>query len=167
MTDLRSLAFDPEYAAGARSAIRTCLRLEPEERVTIIADTRTADIASSMLHQADAVGSPSSVFILEDLAHRPLQGMPQAILEDLARSRVSVFAAQAQQGELHARMQVFEVEAESQAWSDEMVIGSQPDEVSCTVRVWRALALLPQASAAVQSREMTLDPPQLLLTLSL
>jgi aminopeptidase len=109
MLDLRSLAFDPDYTAGARSAIRTCLRLKPEERVTIITDTHTADIASSVLHEVDAVGSPSSVFVLEDLARRPLQEMPRVILEDLARSRVSVFAAQGQQGELHARMQVFEV----------------------------------------------------------
>jgi len=109
MIDIRSLEFDPEFTEGARSAIRTCLRLKPEERFTIITDTQTADIASSVLHQADAVGSPSSVFVLEDLARRPVQEMPRAILQDLARSKVSLFAAQAQQGELHARMQMFEV----------------------------------------------------------
>lgn len=88
MIDLRSLAFDPEYTEGARGAILTCLRLKPEERITIITDTHTADIASSMLHQVDAVGSPPSVFVLEDLAPRPVQVMPRAILEDLARSKL-------------------------------------------------------------------------------
>ena len=39
--------------------------------------------------------------------------------------------------------------------------------VSRTVRVCTALVLLPQASVAVQRREMILVPPQLLLTLSL
>src|SRR5205809_653551 len=38
---------------------------------------------------------------------------------------------------------------------------------SCTVIVWIALALLPQVSVASQVREMTLVPPQLLLTTSL
>jgi hypothetical protein len=39
--------------------------------------------------------------------------------------------------------------------------------VSRTVIVWSALALLPQASVAIQVRAMVLLPPQLLLTTSL
>src|SRR6516225_26505 len=39
--------------------------------------------------------------------------------------------------------------------------------VSRTVRVWTALAVLPQASIAVQVRVITLAPPQLLLIESL
>jgi hypothetical protein len=39
--------------------------------------------------------------------------------------------------------------------------------VSRTVMVWTQLALLPQASVAVQVREMTLALPQGLLTASL
>jgi len=39
--------------------------------------------------------------------------------------------------------------------------------VSRIVMVWTQLVLLPQASIAVQVREMTLLPPQVLLTLSL
>ena len=39
--------------------------------------------------------------------------------------------------------------------------------VSCTVMVCTQLARFPHASVAVQVREITLDPPQLLLTESL
>ena len=39
--------------------------------------------------------------------------------------------------------------------------------MSRTVRVCTRMVLLPQASVAVQVREMILVPPQLLLTLSL
>src|SRR5690348_16116878 len=39
--------------------------------------------------------------------------------------------------------------------------------VSCTVMVWTALVLLPHWSVAVHVLEMTLAPPQLLVTTSL
>ena len=48
------------------------------------------------MHEIESVGSPYSVLVLEDFAPRPLKAMPQAILDDLALSQVSIFAAQAQ-----------------------------------------------------------------------
>ena len=34
MTDLHAISFDPELSQGARNAVRTCLRIQPEEKVT-------------------------------------------------------------------------------------------------------------------------------------
>ncbi|MFP5285390.1 MAG: aminopeptidase, partial [Thermoanaerobaculia bacterium] len=47
--------------------------------------------------------------VLEDYAPRPLAGMPRPILEDLERSQVSIFAAQALQGELGSRIAMTDV----------------------------------------------------------
>ena len=35
MTNLRTIPFDPELTPGARNAIRTCLRVQPPEKVTV------------------------------------------------------------------------------------------------------------------------------------
>ena len=103
------LAVNPDFVPGARNAVRTCLRLQPEERITVITDRETLEIASAVLREIQEVGSPFGFFVMEDYAERPLGTMPQAILDDLARSQVSVFAAQAQRGELGSRIAMTEV----------------------------------------------------------
>src|SRR5438046_6170665 len=94
---------DPELLPGAHNAIHTCLRLKPQERITIITDTVTRGIAAALQSEVEHVGSKYSLFVLEHHARRPLSHMPELILEDLARSQVSIFAAQTQPGELGAR----------------------------------------------------------------
>jgi len=94
---------DAELAPGARNAVRVCLRLQPEERVTIITDESTHDIAAALHAEVEEVGSECSLFTLEHHGRRPLSFMPELILEELAMSRVSIFAAQTQPGELAAR----------------------------------------------------------------
>jgi aminopeptidase len=100
------IAVEPELVPGARNAIRVCLRLQPEERITIITDNATAHIAAALEAEIAEVGSELSIFVLEHHARRPLTGMPEIILEDLARSQVSIFAAQTQTGELGSRIQM-------------------------------------------------------------
>jgi aminopeptidase len=102
-------ASDAELAPGARNAIRVCLRLKPEERITIITDDATSDIAAALQAEVEEVGSEFRVFSLEHHARRPLKFMPEAILEDLATSQVSIFAAQTQPGELGSRIQMTSV----------------------------------------------------------
>jgi leucyl aminopeptidase (aminopeptidase T) len=94
----------PDLLPGARNAIHTCLRLRPEERLTLITDRETLEIAAALSREAAELGAEQSVFVLEDYAPRPLAGMPRPILEDLERSQVSIFAAQAQIGELGSRI---------------------------------------------------------------
>jgi len=97
---------DPELIPGARNAINVCLRLQPGERVTIITDTATREIAAALQSEVERVGSEYSLFLLEHHARRPLKFMPETILEDLACSQVSIFAAQTQPGELASRTQM-------------------------------------------------------------
>ncbi|MGH9860747.1 MAG: aminopeptidase, partial [Candidatus Acidiferrales bacterium] len=86
-----------------------CLRLQPSERVTVIADHATKEIAASLLHEIEAVGALYRGWLLEDFAPRPLREMPQPVLDDLATSQVSIYAVQAQEGELRTRMQMTDV----------------------------------------------------------
>jgi aminopeptidase len=100
---------DEELAPGARNAIRVCLQLKPNERITIITEEATCDIAAALQAEVEEVGAEHAVFVLENYATRPLTAMPQIILDDLAQSQVSIFAAQSQPGELPSRMQMSDV----------------------------------------------------------
>ena len=97
---------DQELIPGARNAIRDCLRLKPDERITIITDEATQEIAAALQSEVDELGAVCAVFILENYATRPLTSMPEVILEDLATSQVSIFCAQTQRGELGSRIEM-------------------------------------------------------------
>jgi len=97
---------DPELIPGARNAVNVCLQLKPTERITIITDVGTREIAAALQTEVEKVGSPYSLFVLEHHARRPLEFMPEIILDDLALSQVSIFAAQTQPGELSSRIQM-------------------------------------------------------------
>jgi aminopeptidase len=100
---------DAELVPGARNAINVCLRLTPQERITIITDEATREIAAALQAEVERVGAEYSLFKLEHHARRPLKFMPEPILEDLACSQVSIFAAQTQPGELGSRIQMTSV----------------------------------------------------------
>ena len=104
-----TLPFDLELIPGARNAVWTCLRVGPEERVTVITDRASQEIAAAIMREIEAVRADCRAWVLEELATRPLQDMPSLILEDLERSQVSVYAVQAQPNELRTRMQLTEV----------------------------------------------------------
>lgn len=103
------IPFDSELSPGARNAVHVCLRIQPTEKLTVIADQATKEIAASLLHEIEAVGAPYRAWLLEDFAPRPLREMPQPVLDDLATSQVSIYAVQAQEGELRTRMQMTDV----------------------------------------------------------
>ncbi|MES2386945.1 MAG: aminopeptidase [Bacteroidota bacterium] len=104
--NVSSIAFDKEYSQGAYSAINTCLRLQPSEKIVIVTDNFTSEIAASLVAEIEKVGSPCSVFVLEDYTVRPMKHMPQEVLDELETAQVSVFCAQAQTGELGARIEM-------------------------------------------------------------
>lgn len=106
---LRSVPFDPEFTTGARNAVRCCLRIHPEEKVTLITDRASLEIGASLAHELDQLGAPFRVWVLEDLAERPLAEMPGEILADMETSQVSIYAVKAQPNELRTRMQMTDV----------------------------------------------------------
>ena len=103
---LSTQTIDEELIPGARNAIRDCLRLQPDERITIITDEATQEIAAALQVEVEEVGAEHAAFVLENYAPRPLTSMPEIVLEDLANSQVSIFCAQTQRGELGSRIQM-------------------------------------------------------------
>ena len=106
---LAGVAFDQDLSPGARNAVNVCLRIQPHEKVTIITDEATKEIAAALLREIENLGSGYQAWILEDLAPRPLTNLPTEILADLETSQVSIFAVQAQANELRSRMQMTDV----------------------------------------------------------
>ena len=106
---LNQLAFDPELTPGARNAVQVCLRVQPSEKVTVITDEVTLEIAAALVHELEAVGCRYSAWVIEDVARRPLADFPLPVAEDLETSQVSIFAVQAQMNELKSRMQMTDV----------------------------------------------------------
>jgi aminopeptidase len=105
----RNVSFDPEFAAGAHNAVHVCLRVQPDEKVCVITDEVTIEIAAAIVSELDKLGARYHAWVLEDLAERPLKDLPRKILDDLETSQVSIFAVQAQRNELHSRMQMTDV----------------------------------------------------------
>jgi len=103
------MAFDPQLSQGARNAVRVCLRVLPSERVTVITDEASLEIAAAIVRELEEVGCRYQTWVLEDVAPRPLTDLPLAIADDLESSQVSIFAVVAQTNELRSRMQMTDV----------------------------------------------------------
>jgi aminopeptidase len=108
-TQLTQIPFDSEFTPGARNAVNVCLRVQPAEKVCVITDEATIEIAAALVQEIQKVGAPYRAWVLEDLAPRPLTDMPAEILEDLESSQVSIFAVQVQTNELRSRIQMTNV----------------------------------------------------------
>jgi aminopeptidase len=106
---LNRIPFDPQLSPGARNAVRVCLRVQPSEKVTVITDEVSLEIAAAIVHELEEVGCQYRPWVLEDVATRPLTDLPPVIAEDLESSQVSIFAVQAQTDELKSRMQMTDV----------------------------------------------------------
>jgi aminopeptidase len=104
-----STTFDRELSPGARNAIRVCLGVKPTERVTVITDRESEEIAASLIHEIEELGAAYVAFILEDIAPRPLAALPPVITADMERSDVSILAIHVQPNELKSRMELTDI----------------------------------------------------------
>jgi leucyl aminopeptidase (aminopeptidase T) len=98
-----------ELQPGAENAIKVCLNIQPHERVTVITDRETRDIAEALVDEIERVGAEYALFVLEDEALRPLKDLPPRIAADMEVSQVSIFAAHVQANELASRMQMTDI----------------------------------------------------------
>ena len=73
---LNKLTFDPELTPGARNAVRVCLRVQPSEKVTVITDEVSLEIAAAIVHELEDLGCRYQTWVLEDVATRPLTDLP-------------------------------------------------------------------------------------------
>ncbi len=101
--------FDRELSPGARNAICVCLGVKPTERVTVITDRECEEIAASLIHEIEDLGAAYAAFVLEDIAPRPLTGLPVPIAAEMERSDVSILAVHVQPNELKSRMELTDI----------------------------------------------------------
>jgi len=98
--------FSPELAPGARNAIDVCLAIRPGERVALIADEASREVAASLAAALEAAGAPAEHILIEAIAARPLAAAPPAILDALERADAGILCVHPLQGELAARMAI-------------------------------------------------------------
>jgi aminopeptidase len=91
---------------GARNAVEVCLAIEAGERVALIADEASGEVAASLAHVLDEVGARWEGVLIERVATRPMSVAPAAVLEALERADAGILCVQPQQGELGARMAI-------------------------------------------------------------
>ncbi|MGA7913431.1 MAG: aminopeptidase, partial [Candidatus Dormiibacterota bacterium] len=66
----------PEFAAGARNAVQTCLNIGPADRVGIIRDRPRTEIAEAIEEEARGTGASVRVWTMEDHVERPATSFP-------------------------------------------------------------------------------------------
>jgi len=110
--NLLDIPVDPDLLPGARNAVAVCLDIRPGELVTLITDRASEEIGASLYREILGAGAACSVFLLEDFGPRPHRTMPPEILDELARSQVSVYAVVGQRGELGTRIAMTRVVTE-------------------------------------------------------
>ena len=98
-----------ELEAGARNAVEVCLAIQPGERVALIADEASSQVAASLAAVLDEVGAPWEGVLIERVAARPLVAAPREVLDALEHADAGILCVQPQQGELGARMAIVSV----------------------------------------------------------
>jgi leucyl aminopeptidase (aminopeptidase T) len=108
VTELRSV-YAEDLVPGARNAVRTCLRIQPRERVTLVTDLETEEIAASLADQARKIGAEVDAHVMEDYGPRPMLALPPEIRQALETTDVSIYAGQPKEGELAFRRALTEI----------------------------------------------------------
>lgn len=89
--------------------METCLAIEPGERVTLIADRASAEVAASLADALDRRGAVLDSFLLEDLSSRPLARAPKPLLDSLEQADAGILCMDPQPGELAARKDIVQL----------------------------------------------------------
>jgi aminopeptidase len=96
----------PELMEGARNAIDVCLAVQPSERVALVADAESREVAASLAAALEVAGARTDAILLEDIAPRPLTTAPPEVLDALRRADAGILCVQPLEGELKARMAI-------------------------------------------------------------
>ena len=102
-------SFADELKQGAHNAVDVCLNVQPGERVTLIADEASRNVAASIEHALAARAAYMHPVLIESVTPRPMREAPAAILDSLERADAGIMCVQPQEGELGARMKIVSV----------------------------------------------------------
>src|SRR5207245_4953085 len=102
-------AVNPDLVLGARNAVETCLGIRPGEKVVLIADEPSREVAASLAHALALQQAAWTGCLIEDIAARPLSGAPDEVLEALEAADVGILCMKPLPGELPARMAIVSI----------------------------------------------------------
>jgi aminopeptidase len=95
----------PEYQAGARNAVRTCLNIRSGDHVAVIEDREHADIAEAVKEEVEQTGADLFSWVMEDLVERPARSFPRDLADAIqgVRPTASYYIGGSMPGELAFR----------------------------------------------------------------
>src|SRR6266446_9591394 len=104
----------PDFATGARNAVRACLNIGGQDRVCIIRDHARTEIADAIAEEAQGTGAAVRVWTMEDHTQRPATGFPGALADEINwfRPTASFFVGVGLKGELAFRRPMLELLAD-------------------------------------------------------
>ena len=101
--------YPDELCPGAHNAVDVCLDIQPGERVALIADRSSGDVAASIEQALVERGAEALPVLIESVTARPMLSAPAEILAALEQADAGILCVQPQEGELAARMAIVAV----------------------------------------------------------
>jgi len=95
-----------DLLSGARNAVGTCLSIKVGERVALIADDASREVAASLEQALTEAGADARCLRVESVTGRPMTEAPAPILDALNDADAGIMCVQPQEGELAARMAI-------------------------------------------------------------
>jgi leucyl aminopeptidase (aminopeptidase T) len=94
-----------DFAPGARNAVRVCLNISGADRVAIVKDRVSQEIAEAIEEDARETGAEVRSWTMEDHIRRPATEFPRSIGDDILKFRptASYYIGTGQKGELAFR----------------------------------------------------------------
>jgi aminopeptidase len=88
---------------GARNAVDVCLAIQPGERVALIADDASHEVAAGIEEALSASGARADCLRIESVSARPMLSAPPQALAALENADAGILCVQPLEGELDAR----------------------------------------------------------------
>ena len=97
---------DRDLLPGARNAVEVCLAIQPGERVALVADAGSREVAAALERALADRSARAECVLVETVAPRPMTGAPARVLAAFADADAGLLCMQPQEGELRARMAI-------------------------------------------------------------
>src|SRR4029078_5094401 len=103
---LRFVTLRYDLVPGAHNAVDTCLGIRRGERVALVADQASREVAASLERPLDSAGAAARCLLIESVAQRPITSPPAEVLEAFAHADAGILCIQPREGELPASMAI-------------------------------------------------------------
>lgn len=91
---------------GADQAIKNCLATKKGERVLIITDEKSKNIAKHFELSSKEITKKVNYIVLENITERPMKKIPQKLINKIKESDVCLLLVQKEENEMHIRKEI-------------------------------------------------------------